>query len=174
MINIVPLHFKDRYLLKYILSAISDRFQVPSAVSDNVFSLEPGRDLIRNQINSNWILSRLLEQNPKESDKIIGLTEYDLYSPVLTYVFGEAQLNGQAAVVSSCRFRDELYGLHKNYDKLKYRLEKEVIHELGHTFGLVHCREYECVMNASTYVEEIDLKTSEFCLGCSKLIRQKK
>ena len=45
-------------------------------------------------------------------------------------------------------------------------LEKEAIHELGHTHGLLHCADPTCVMRASTYVEEIDLKSAGFCLRC--------
>ena len=46
------------------------------------------------------------------------------------------------------------------------RFKKEVIHELGHTFGLVHCHTPTCVMRSSTYVEDIDLKEAHFCQSC--------
>ena len=98
----------------------------------------------------------------------------DLYVPVLTFVFGEAQLEGRAAVVSSYRLRDELYGLPKNPERLKERLEKEAIHELAHTFGLIHCREPECVMHSYTYAEEIDFKSKNFCKACSTQLERKK
>ena len=98
----------------------------------------------------------------------------DLYVPVLTFVFGEAQVGGKAAVVSSYRLRDELYGLPKNPERLKERLEKEAIHELGHTFDLIHCREPECVMYSYTYAEEIDFKSKNFCSTCSALLESKK
>ena len=42
------------------------------------------------------------------------------------------------------------------------------MHELGHTFGLIHCLQPRCVMNASTYVENIDQKPAEFCSSCLK------
>ena len=98
----------------------------------------------------------------------------DLYIPVLTYVFGEAQLNGIAAVVSSFRLRDELYGLPKNPKRLKERLEKEAVHELGHTFGIVHCRDPECIMYSTTYAEEIDFKSINLCKICSSLLENNK
>ena len=62
-----------------------------------------------------------------------------MYVPVLTYVFGEAQLNGKAAVVSIYRLRDELYGLPKNPQKLKERLEKEL--DLLGRYGLRNKKE---------------------------------
>ena len=54
---------------------------------------------------------------------------------------------------------------------MRERLGKEIVHELGHTLGLFHCRQYDCVMRASTYVEEIDLKRSYPCPSCAALIR---
>ena len=98
----------------------------------------------------------------------------DLYVPVLTYVFGEAQLDGKAAVVSTHRLRDELYGLPQNPQKLRERLEKEAVHELGHTFGLIHCPKPNCVMYTSTYAEEIDFKPMNFCETCFSLLKRKK
>ncbi len=98
----------------------------------------------------------------------------DLFVPVLTFVFGEAQVNGKAAVVSSYRLRDELYGLPKNPKRLKERLEKEAIHELAHTFGLIHCRNPECVMHSYTYAEEVDFKSKDFCSSCSALLEGKR
>jgi len=92
----------------------------------------------------------------------------DLFVPVLTYVFGEAQLDGKAAVVSTFRLREEFFGLDADPKLERTRLLKEAIHELGHTFGLIHCRNYDCVMHSSTSVEEVDLKPTDFCEDCRK------
>lgn len=171
---IAPLRFSDKNLLGDIVSIVKDNFRLPVTTLQYPFSLEEGRDPLRNQFNSTWILSRLLEQSSQDPGKILGITELDLYIPVLTYVFGEAQLGGKVAVVSSYRLRDELYGLPKNQQKLKERLQKEAIHELAHTFGLIHCRNIECVMHPSTYAEEIDFKSTDFCKTCGPLLESKK
>lgn len=125
----------------------------------------------RNQYNSTSIISGLLEKFGDFDGKILGLTDGDLFVPVLTYVFGEAQLDGKAAVVSSHRLRDEFYGLRPNESIFKARLLKESVHELGHTFGLIHCSNYLCVMHSSTGVEEIDVKTEKFCEDCNEKLR---
>jgi len=94
----------------------------------------------------------------------------DLFIPVLTFVFGQAQLGGKAAVVSTLRLKQEYYELPPNETVFLERLGKEAVHELGHTFGLVHCLNQGCVLNASTYVEEIDLKEADFCPECAQLL----
>jgi archaemetzincin len=90
----------------------------------------------------------------------------DLYIPILTFVFGEAQLKGSCAVVSLHRLRQEFYGLPADPQLLTSRLIKEAVHELGHTLGIPHCEDYGCVMAPSHAVEWIDLKNSGFCEAC--------
>lgn len=125
----------------------------------------------RNQFNSTSILSGLLDKFGDHDGKILGVTDGDLFVPVLTYVFGEAQLEGKAAVVSSHRLRDEFYGLQEDREIFMERLLKESVHELGHTFGLIHCSSYLCVMHSSTGVEEIDMKTDRFCEECTQKLQ---
>jgi archaemetzincin len=96
----------------------------------------------------------------------LGVTACDLYVPVLTFVFGEAQLDGNCAVVSTARLADEHYGLPPNPILLRERLVKEAAHELGHTFGLRHCVDWRCVMASSHAVERLDIKSFDFCKGC--------
>jgi archaemetzincin len=100
----------------------------------------------------------------------LGVTDLDLYIPVLTFVFGEAQLAGGRAVVSTLRLRQEFYGLPADPELLGERLLKEALHELGHTYGLRHCPDYTCVMSSSNGVERIDLKSAEFCPTCAQLM----
>lgn len=124
----------------------------------------------RNQYNSSILLHRLLEELPDKSSKIFGITQIDLYIPILTFVFGVAQLRGCAGVVSTYRLRNQLYGLPANEALLEERLGKVVVHELGHIFGLYHCSDYQCVMKSSTYVEELDIKGDTFCSSCKRAV----
>jgi len=127
-------------------------------------------DFSRNQYYSSLLLSALVQRYPSHEGKLLGMTRGDLYVPVLTYVFGEAQLSGAAAIVSSYRFDDTLYGLPPNKTRFEDRMKKEAVHELGHTFGLIHCPQFDCVMHSSTAVEEIDIKSSRFCHTCRSLL----
>jgi len=134
------------------------------------FDPETAFDKSRGQYNSTILLRLLLLEMAESSELVLGVTGADLFVPVLTYVFGEAQLGGSAAVVSMNRLPPEVYGLPKNDELLYDRLVKEAVHELGHCFGLVHCANPACVMRSSTYVEDIDLKEAWYCLVCEQTV----
>jgi len=125
-------------------------------------SLEAGR----NQHSSTKILKELLGEVPEDALKILGITGMDLCIPILTYVFGEAQLGGTVAVVSLARLRQEFYGSAPDRPLFLERVRKESLHELGHTFGLIHCRSGDCVMHLSNTVIDVDAKGRNFCPYC--------
>lgn len=141
-------------------------------VSVERFTLDIARayDGSRGQYNSTALLSLVLDSKTMDDAKSITVVDVDLYVPVLTFVFGEAQFMGTAAVVSTHRLHNQYYGLPQNDLLMHLRLEKEIIHEVGHLFGLYHCHQFECVMRSSTYVEEIDLKRATPCAACHSLL----
>jgi len=124
----------------------------------------------RNQYYSTKILKEMLGNVPQDALKLLGVTDKDLCIPILTYVFGEAQVGGTAAVVSLARLRQEHYGLSPDRPLLLERLRKESLHELGHTFGLVHCPLRECVMYLSNTVVDVDTRGRDFCTGCQTVM----
>ena len=173
VLTLVPIDFNpQRRLLSSLAASLQDTFRLPTRIQELELDLEKSFDFARGQYNSTYLLSHLLGELPKNCSRILGITSVDLFIPILTYVFGEAQLDGRAAVVSTYRLQNEAYGIEGKEDLLLFRLEKEAIHELGHTYGLFHCANPRCVMRSSTYVEQIDLKTKEFCAECQELLRE--
>jgi archaemetzincin len=156
---------------QHIVRTVQEVFHAPVTLFDHAFEIERAFDPSRAQYSSTVILAQLLAMDRGVTAKSIAVVDVDLFIPVLTFVFGEAQLSGPAAVVSSYRLSNEFYGLPRDDDLLSTRVEKEVLHELGHTFGLLHCRDVDCVMRSSTYVEEIDLKHAALCSACQRSIR---
>ena len=171
-VQLVPVGPVDGALLEFIAGCIEDALPASSSVRDARVRPDPAFDPLRGQYSSTEILARLLELGPRPDQKILGITDVDLFIPIFTFVFGEAQLGGRAALVSVRRLRQEFYGLAPEKALLYARAEKEVLHELGHTLGLVHCRSFECVMRFSNSIEEVDLKSSAFCESCAALARK--
>jgi archaemetzincin len=172
VLRLVPLHCGTRApLLAPLGDQLQKAFGLEVRHTPPGFDCEVAFDESRGQYNSRVLLANLLKDTPDDVSRVLGIAGVDLFIPVLTYVFGEAQLGGRAAVVSVHRLDDEIYGLPPHPQRLFHRLLKEAVHELGHTFNLVHCHEDGCVMGSSTYVEEIDLKTDAFCAGCRAVIR---
>jgi archaemetzincin len=129
-------------------------------------------DVERRQYGSILVLDMLLERCPGDAAKLLAVTERDLFIPVLTFVFGQAQLGGRVAVVSLARLRQEFYGLAANREIFLERAYKEALHETGHLFGLVHCAERKCAMSLATTVRQIDLKDDAFCPACLARVRR--
>ena len=118
-------------------------------------------DAVRGQHSSREILRWLVTARPGHTDRVLGVTDVDLFIPVLTFVFGEAQLEGPAAIVSTRRL-----GQGVSRATAAARLAKEGVHELGHTFGLVHCDRPICVMTRSASVRAVDAKRAQLCPEC--------
>jgi len=102
--------------------------------------------------------------------KTLGVADVDLYAPGLNFVFGQADIKRGRAVISLCRLRQEYYGLAQDKELFSLRAIKEAIHEIGHTYGLMHCPHEACVMHFSNSLADTDRKEDSLCQKCrSKL-----
>ncbi len=156
-------------LLEGLAAGLSRIFRTPCRRVGERLDYAPAFDPGRGQYYSTEILRRL-QPLAENGVRVLGVTELDLFVPVLTFVFGEAQLEGRCALVSFHRLREEFYGMPPRGDLLAERLLKESVHELGHTFGLRHCIDWQCVMASSHAVEFLDVKEAEFCRRCGKVV----
>ena len=120
----------------------------------------------RNQHSSAKILHWLCEHAPSNAIRVLAITDVDLFIPILTFVFGEAEMNGRAAVVSMARLTQMNRILLPDSQRPAMRLTTECVHELGHTFGLVHCHTPRCAMGRSPSIREVDLKSPVLCPEC--------
>jgi archaemetzincin len=134
-------------------------------------SVDFAYDASRQQYGSIEVLHMVLRLCPEDAGKLLAVTDRDLYVPVLTFVFGQAQLGGRAAVISLARLRQEFYGLEPNREVFVDRAGKEALHETGHMFGLVHCADRSCAMSLATNVRQIDGKQDAFCAACRARLR---
>lgn len=150
----------------WIESAAADWFPVPIRRLEPRQIPESAHDAKRKQYQSVELMKMLASMVPSDSCRLLGVTGVDLAIPMLSFLFGQAQVNGQVALVSFCRLRQEFYGLPADDDAFRSRLAKEVLHELGHTFGLVHCSEAKCAMSLATHIQRVDEKEERYCERC--------
>ena len=173
-LDLVPIQLLGRQgLLDRLSRMLEQTFGTSVRQREPWFDPETSFDQSRGQYSSTTLLRCLLDEPSDPSGFVIGVAGVDLFVPILTYVFGEAQLGGRAAVVSIHRLRSDVYGLPRDDALLFRRLLKESVHEIGHCFGLIHCPDPACVMHPSTYVEEIDFKPETFCESCWKVVARR-
>jgi archaemetzincin len=165
-ITLVSFGYFEKDFLENIAKAVQSEFHCSVNLKEGHIDLSEYYDQTRRQYNGNSLL-KLVDSMPfPESLKTIGLFNVDLFIPILTFIFGQAFLKGSTGIASHYRFSNERYGIGGDGRFLLDRFKKEVIHELGHTFGLLHCSNPICVMRSSTYVEDVDQKKQHFCHNC--------
>jgi archaemetzincin len=164
----LPIGNVDDALLSDLCPAVEEILSVPCKVLparlDPVFAFHGERQ----QYHSSEILHHMQNLVAPDSWRVLGVAAVDLYIPILTFVFGEAQMGGPCALLSAHRLRQEFYGLPSDHELFRRRVIKEAVHELGHTLNLTHCDDYRCAMASSHAVEWIDLKDAALCEGCRR------
>lgn len=169
-ITLIPFGYFDDDFLKNVAEAVKKEFNLPVNIKEGHLDISEFYDPIRRQYNGVKLIHEVESLFGSESAKCIGLFNVDLFIPILTFIFGQAFLNGRTGIASYYRLSNERYGIGIDDKLILDRFIKEVIHELGHTFGLIHCHVSTCVMRSSTYVEDIDQKSPHLCFNCREAI----
>jgi archaemetzincin len=165
-ITLISFGYFEKDVLEEVAGAVRREFRFSARVREGHIDLSEYYDASRRQYNANKLLKDMDSRILPDSYKTIGLFNVDLYIPILTFIYGQAVLGGNTGIASLYRLHNERYGMPPDKNLLIRRFQKEVIHELGHTFGLIHCQTHDCVMRSSTYVEDIDLKEAHLCQAC--------
>lgn len=168
----------DMVVVDHLCRALTASFRVPCRAGDPLPSPGYAFNPRRSQYAAEMILRGL---KPALSERILGVVDLDLYVPDLNFVFGLADRGGRRAVIALPRLREEFYGalgpasgpapsVSKGSAQARSlflaRAVKEAVHELGHTYGLGHCRDPRCVMAFSNSLADTDRKRQEFCSRC--------
>jgi archaemetzincin len=157
----------DGELLEQVQKEIGKVFGYETKLYPLIEEKDLHADPIRKQYHSTPIIETLAIISPPEAVKILAITKVDLFIPVLTHVYGEAQLGGKACILSTYRFSEKS---RFELETFRRRIVKEAVHELGHTFNLRHCRDSACVMHYCRSMREVDRKSHRFCRYCAVLL----
>ena len=171
-ITLVSVGYIEEIFLKNVAEAAGREFCLQVNIREGYIDITEFFDPTRRQYNGTKLLKEIDTMFASDNTKTIGLFSVDLFIPILTFIFGQAYLNGRSGIASYYRLSNERYGMNSDSKIVIERFQKEVIHELGHTFGLVHCHVPTCVMRSSTYVEDIDQKDINICNHCRTLLSE--
>lgn len=170
VISIIPIDVIEEPLLKQVGHSLERVFHLSTHILpvEEIPSHTPGL-LNEGKYNSTALLLYLSkhERVPENTLKILAVTRLDLYSPIFSHLYGEAQLKGKCALMSLYRLRPEFYNLAPDPDLFLSRCRKGAIHEIGHTFGLTHCSDRNCIMYPSSTIEDTDTKSESLCPACT-------
>ena len=120
---------------------------------------------LRNQYEAGKILHQLSSVSDGGLLKL-GMVNVDIYTPILTFVYGESQMGGKAALISTFRLQS------KDTRKIYDRAAKISVHEVGHLLGIVHCRAPDCLMGFSNSLTKLDSLPLTFCQACEYEVRR--
>ncbi len=166
---ISPIGDIDADLTLAVSREVQRVFGIATETLHLVASVDFAFDASRVQYHSTKILEHLAASAPARALKVLAITDVDLFIPILTYVYGEAQLGGKASIISIHRLAEGLVSVNAE-ETFLYRAGKEAVHELGHTFKLLHCREKTCIMHYCRSIRDVDRKSDHLCRYCRTLL----
>jgi archaemetzincin len=184
IVSLIPIELQDTTILldlkenlSKIFKDIHLFFEIPKEEMKLNFE---SYNHMRKQYDASKILNELISNTDKSGVfRVLGIIDEDIYVEGLNFVFGIANMPQfytkffAGALISVKRLREEFYGRRSNRELFGLRVLKEAIHELGHTFGLTHCRN-NCVMRFSNSLIDTDIKPETFCIDCgNQLIKVK-
>ena len=168
MITLVPIGEVEDTVLKSLAPPLAEILGQKMEVANTPLSPRGGRS--RRQYLASAILA--LVPVPARGNRALGITSADLYAPGLNFVFGLADIEGRRALISLHRLRPESCGSPPDDTVFLKRAVKEAVHELGHTYGLGHCRDPRCVMFFSNTLHDTDLKGPGFSAACREKVER--
>ncbi|NQU99867.1 MAG: archaemetzincin family Zn-dependent metalloprotease [Parcubacteria group bacterium] len=173
-IYLLPLGNVDLEYFKKLRIDLKESFGFDVEKADKIEIPDYAYDKEKNKYNGRIILNELAKTNLENCEKILAVTDEDLFTEDLDYIFGQAELSGNLCLISLRRLNPEFYKEKLDKDLFYNRILKEAIHELGHTFSLKHCQNKKCVMHFSDDIKDTDNKESDFCEECGKLYKYMK
>jgi archaemetzincin len=171
-ITLLPVGEIEEDLLQWLERSLKKVFKIEIGCCAVMKFPRDAYNPVRDQYLAAIILMRMRKcLSPEEHEKVLGITERDLYADDMNFIFGQAEMPGNVAVISLARLRPSFYGYPERPKIIKQRMLKEAVHELGHAWGLKHCSNPFCVMHFSLSLKDTDKKDHNFCSSCRSRLK---
>ena len=165
-ILLVSMAFGETYLIDPIETRITSFYHIPVK---HIVAPLPAFAFFkqRNRHRADSLLNYLADINNGRYRFVAGLTSKDISctnGKVADWgVFGLGSLSGKGCVTSSFRLKKSA-----SLSLLTERIQKVILHEIGHNHGLVHCLSpYPCFMKAANgKISEVDSEPMDMCKFC--------
>lgn len=172
MVGVIPVRLADEELLHIVRDALKSVYEMKAIIEKPERAPWHSYDYSRNQYNASGF-TEIAEYGPHRKNLVV--TDLDLFTHPLNFIFGQAHLSGRASVISTYRLNPDFYECDggqntisdEMYDQIfRERVAKEAVHEVGHMVGLRHCINKRCVMSFSPAVDNVDVKGKYLCPDC--------
>jgi archaemetzincin len=170
VIQVVPIGPVDREILHAVAATTRAAFGGEVAIVPVLALPLTAYRADRMQFDADALLDALFDRLALDVCRIVGVTEVDLFAEGRNFVFGYAHMRDRVAIFSTRRLRDSFWGRPENAEALRQRIDKALIHELGHTFHAPHCAEPRCVMRQVEHLWQLDELACELCASCEERI----
>ncbi len=161
----------DSRIIAKLGQSLEKTFCHPVEIRYEITSLDFAYDNARKQYMSPLVLARLRRMKKGRGDKILAVTDVDLYSTGYDFVYGEADMKAGVASLSINRLIEDNPDASPDLKLTIERIIREATHEAGHLFGLGHCRNRQCVMCTCTCLAEVDAAHGGLCRDCIKKLK---
>jgi archaemetzincin len=156
-----------RPVAQELTAHVSWHLEVPCRLLGPPLAVDLPRIPDREQVDADRLLEAVEVRARTPGWVRVGVTALDIGNPIFTFFFGRARHHGRAAIVSLARLSPRFYGMEEDPELTIRRATMEVLHELGHVAGLLHCKDYRCIMRFVPNVEGIDNRGTRPCVDCA-------
>lgn len=173
---LLPLHIetnKDLPGLSVIASYCEAFFSFETELLSPI--ILPGKSISRRpqgkslQYNASQILERIKTRRPMDSFAMVAVTLDDIFPERnQSFAFGLAAPVDHVAIVSLARLTPVSDGI--TNDNSRLRPYKVTSHEISHLLGLRHCEYFQCLLNGSSGLSELDRSPLNLCPICLRKV----
>jgi archaemetzincin len=158
--------------LRVIAANLQALLEIPVEMLPEIAIPEEAFQCQRGQYDAGLVLKHLARFAFPQHSRVLAITDVDLCTPILTFVFGLSEFGLRLAIVSDFRLKCREDGVMASEGTYYERLAKVALHEIAHTFSLYHCETPRCLMRSSPGLSHLDELDVFFCERCSFALRQ--